>query len=260
MDEKKATINGLSINFKAFGHGRPILVLHGWGKGSDSWIEVGELIAQKGYQLIIPDLPGFGKSAEPRKPWTVNDYLGFVENFANERKLYKFDLIGHSFGGGLAAMYAAKNQQKVGKLVLCDSAIIRKERLSPRQILAKGMAKTGKFFLALPFAGGIVPLAQRFVYSIAGVHDYQTASPVMKGTFTNILRENLIGQAAKVKTPTLIVWGRNDKSTPVEDAAALNKAIAGSTIAFIKGAGHNSHKTHPQQLAQIVDSFLKHNS
>jgi pimeloyl-ACP methyl ester carboxylesterase len=262
MQESNITMNGLKISYKTFRHGdasadEVVLVLHGWGRGSDTWIETGELLAQKGFLVIIPDLPGFGKSAVPRTPWTVNDYLKFVENFAAELRLDKFNVIGHSFGGGLGAMFAAKNPQKINKLVLCDSAIIRKERLSLRQIVAKGIVKSGKFVLALPFAGGIVPLAQRAIYKIAGVHDYQTANPVMKETFKNILREDLIGHATKIKVPTMIIWGRDDKSTPVEDAAVLNKIIAGSTVAFIEGAGHNSHKTHPQELARIIDDFLK---
>jgi pimeloyl-ACP methyl ester carboxylesterase len=269
MEESNITINGLRINYKTFRQGKAsadktadqlVLVLHGWGKGSAAWVEAGETLAQKGFRVIIPDLPGFGKSAEPRNPWTVNDYLKFVEIFVADLRLDNFDLIGHSFGGGLGAMFAAKNPQKVEKLILCDSAIIRKERLSLRQLIAKGIVKSGKFFLGLPFSGGIVPLAQRTIYKIAGVHDYQSASPIMKETFKNILREDLIGHAAKIETPTLIVWGRNDKSTPVEDATALNKIIAGSTVAFIEGAGHNSHKTHPQELANIIRQFLNDQS
>jgi pimeloyl-ACP methyl ester carboxylesterase len=260
MTEKNIPISGLLINYKTFGQGQPLLVLHGWGKGSDTWVAVGGSLERNGYQVIIPDLPGFGKSEEPKSSWTVLDYLRFVEDFTTELKMDKFDLIGHSFGGGLAAMFAAKNPQRVGKLVLCDSAVIRKERLSLRQVIAKGMSKTGKFILALPFAGGIVPLAQRVVYKIAGVHDYETASPVMKETFKNILKETLVGHAAKIKTPTLIVWGRNDKSTPAEDATSLNKIIPGSTVAFIEGAGHNSHWTHPQELARIIGSFLNRKS
>lgn len=256
MEEIKITFNQLAVNYKTFGHGKPVLVLHGWGGKSNSWVDVGELMEQSRYQVIIPDLPGFGKSQEPETSWTVDDYLKFVEDFVAEMKLEKFSLIGHSFGGGLAAMYVAKYPQKMEGLVLCDSAIIRKERLGWRQSCAKGMAKAKKFMIKLPFSGGILPLAQKAIYKLAGVQDYHAASPVMKETFKNITAIDLSDYARQIKIPALIIWGSGDKSTPVEDAFELNKIIAGSKLEIINNCGHNPHRTHTSELAGILISFL----
>ncbi|MFA6376817.1 MAG: alpha/beta hydrolase, partial [Candidatus Paceibacterota bacterium] len=161
MKEQKIIINDLAENYKAYGKELPsfakvsedkpvVLVLHGWGIGSGSWVGVAEGLARDGFGVVCPDMSGFGKSQEPEKPWKVDDYVKFVEDFAAQLGLEKFYLLGHSFGGGVAAVYAAKHPDKMEKMVLCDSAIIRKERLDWRQEYAKKMAGRGKFLLGLP--------------------------------------------------------------------------------------------------------------
>ncbi|MCU0652844.1 MAG: alpha/beta hydrolase, partial [Candidatus Pacebacteria bacterium] len=262
MIEEKTKIEGLTIGYRAFGsfpealEGRSILVLHGWGVGSRSWVEFGELMAKAGYRVIVPDLPGFGQSQEPKTPWYFDDYIRFVEQFCAAMKLDKFYLIGHSFGGALACKFAATHPEMVEKLVLCDAAIIRKERLDWRQQYAKKMAAFKHRLLELPFAGGIYPLAKKILYKFVGSRDYELASPVMKETFKMVLATDTLEYARKLAVPTLVVWGDQDKSTPVEDAYELNKEIPGSVLWIIPGAGHKVHRTHAHQLAEAVNRFL----
>ena len=258
MEEKKITIGGLAVNFKTFGKGLPVLVLHGWGGRSDSWSAVGEALAQKGYQVICPDLPGFGASHEPKKAWQFQDYLDWAAKFTDSVGLGRFFLVGHSLGGALACAYAALNPQKIKKLVLCDAAIIREERLDWRQKEAKNLASKKQFLLELPFAAQFYPLAQKIVYRLAGSHDYQLASPLMKETFKNVIKVDSRGAAQKITIPSLIIWGRNDKSTLLEDAYAINKLIAVSKLEIIDGAGHNPHRTHPVVLADKIADFFNH--
>lgn len=257
MEEKKIDIDGLSVNYKTLGEGKPVLILHGWGGKSDSWVEIGKLLAQDNFKVTIPDLPGFGKSGEPKKPWTIGDYLEFTESFIDKLGLGAFHLIGHSFGGGISVMYTAKDHRMVRSLILCDSAVIRKERLDWRQSFAKKMALAKKFFINLPLFDKILPFGQKIVYRIAGVRDYHMVSPVMKETFSNIIKEDLQKYATQIAVPTLIVWGDKDKSTPIEDAYTLQHLIPGASLKVIDGAGHNPHRQAPVILADNLSVFIK---
>lgn len=250
-------INQLLINYKEFGQGAPVLILHGWGKGSDSWIEVGELLAKNNYRVIVPDLPGFGASQLPDKPWEFDDYISWIEQFAREMNVDKFCLVGHSLGGSLALKFTALHPEIVEKLVLCDAAIIRKERLDWRQTYAKKMAHWKNDLLRLPLASKIYPFAKKILYKFAGNHDYELAGPVMKETFKNIIKIDTIEYARQIAVPTLIIWGDKDEATPVEDAHAINKAIKDSKLEIIAGAGHKLHRTHSQQLANLIFNFIK---
>ncbi|HXK32096.1 MAG TPA: alpha/beta fold hydrolase, partial [Candidatus Paceibacterota bacterium] len=71
MKEVRVLINGLETNYKIAGSGPAILVLHGWGGSSDSWVKVQEILSEKGYQVIAPDFPGLGVSANPPIAWGV---------------------------------------------------------------------------------------------------------------------------------------------------------------------------------------------
>ena len=87
MEEKKAVINGLNINYKVLGGGKPLLILHGWTiSGSESWNQVQEILSQKGYKVICPDLPGFGKSQAPPYAWSLDDYCDFIGKLIREPK------------------------------------------------------------------------------------------------------------------------------------------------------------------------------
>ncbi len=262
MFEYKILINNFLVNHKIFGAsfdkalaGVPILVLHGWGVGSESWVGVAELMAKEGYRVIVPDMPGFGKSAVPEKPWTVDDYVEWVKDFADKLEMDGFILIGHSFGGQVAAKFCAICPKRVDKLVLCAAAVVRKPRLGSRQLVAKYLAKTKIIFQNIPF--GIYPVLRKIVYRIAGTRDYAQLQGVMAQTFLNVVGESVIESAKRIKTLTLIVWGDKDRETPTEDAREINNAIAGSRLEIIPDAGHKLHRTHAQILAEKIINFLK---
>lgn len=257
MKEEKIIIDGLEINYKIAGQGEPLLIWHGWGGSSDSWQKIQEILSQN-FQVFSLDLPGFGKSSNPPNSWRVDDYLSILSNFIEKKSLNDFYLVGHSFGGGLAAKFTAENPQKVKALVLTGAAIFRsKKRLNWRQKIASGLAKFGSIFERMPLIGkSLYPLARRFIYRFAGVHDYSRANSVMKEIFKNVISEDLSSCLPQIKTPTLILWGRNDKSTPMQDALAAQKLIFGSQLKIIKKANHSPHLTQPEETARSISSFF----
>jgi len=256
--DKKILINNLKINYKQKGKGIPILILHGWGGSSDSWKNVIESIGGNKFNVICPDLPGFGKSDDPKEPWSLNDYISFVFKFKKQLNLDDFILIGHSFGGGLSVKITGMHNNKIKKLILCDSAIIRaKKRLSIRQKLAKRSARIAKPFLSSKtYKEKIYPKLQPLIYKIAGNYDYFSANDVMKKTFKNVLVEDLRAYASHVKRPTLIVWGELDKITPLEDAYTLKNIIENSELKIIKNIEHAPHIKAPEELSNIIIDFI----
>jgi len=125
MTEEEILINGIKVNYKIAGEGPAILVLHGWGGSSDSWLAFQGILAEKGYKVVVLDFPGFGKSVTPPQPWNLDDYTSFVLDFAEKLGLEQFFLVGHSFGGRISIKFVIKHPQKVKKLILCDSAGVK---------------------------------------------------------------------------------------------------------------------------------------
>ena len=125
-------IKNIRINYKSYGSGEDIVLLHGWGQN----IEMMEPLAKKipDHRITIIDLPGFGLSNEPDEAYSVYDYTEFLHEFFKEMGIKKPTLIGHSFGGRLSIIYASKYDTK--RIVLLGSPCVRHEHKSFKQSLS----------------------------------------------------------------------------------------------------------------------------
>lgn len=241
------TVNGIKTNYVEMGNGVPFLILHGWGSNTERWMQVAEPLAKAGYRVIIPDLPGFGKSQDLQEAWTPNMYVNWAEDFVKQLNLGEFYLFGHSFGGALGCKIAIKYPQQVKKLFLVSAASVRK-RTATKNIY-KILAKVARLFWKVPG----YKIARKAVYKfIIRKSDYVYVQGKLKETFLNVVSDDLSQLTGFINVPTIIIWGDKDKSTPVEDAYFLNKRIKDSKLIIIPGAGHILNKEKPETLVQKV--------
>ena len=253
-------INGIKTNYQVFGssakildgkisedEGKPFLILHGWGSNSDRWAPIAEQISEKGFKVIVPDLPGFGKSDALTAPWNANKYANWIEEFIKELNLGDFYLLGHSFGGALAAKISIKHAQDVKKLFLVAAACVR-TKTTKKDVSAK-VSKFIKFFSFLPYYGFFRKAVYKFIIRKS---DYVYVEGVMKETYLNIIAEDLSFKLAFIKVPTIIIWGDKDEFTPPEDAYFIEKQIKNSKLIMIPGAGHDLNRKQPEIVVESV--------
>lgn len=240
-------INGIKTNYKIFGEGKPFLILHGWGSNSERWQTIAEKISEKGFKVIVPDLPGFGSSDIFSEPWNGNKYTTWLENFVKELNLNDFYLLGHSFGGALASKMAIKHAQDVKKLFLVSSACIRKK--TTQKDISKKASKLIKMFSFLPYYN----LFRKAIYKfIIRKSDYVYVQGIMKETYLNIIEEDLSFKLAFIKVPTIIIWGDKDEFTPPEDAYFIEKNIKDSKLIMVSGAGHDINRKQPEIVIEKI--------
>ncbi len=240
-------INGIKINYQTFGEGTPFLILHGWGSNSERWQEVAELLSKSGFKVIIPDLPGFGKSDALVIPWNTNKYVSFAEEFTRVLNLRDFYLLGHSFGGALASKIAVKHPQEVKKLFLVSAACVRK-KTAQKSFSAK-ISKIIKIFYFLPFYGFFRKVVYKFIIRKS---DYVYVEGIMKQTYLNVVAEDLTFHLSFIKVPTVIIWGEKDDSTLIEEARLINERIKNSKLIILPDAGHDLNRKQPAILAEKV--------
>ena len=155
-------------------------------------------------------MPGFGKSQLPPTAWDTSDYAQFVTAFLEKFDIPKVHLIGHSFGGRISIIISAEHPEKVDKLILVDSAGI-KPRRTVKYYLRVGVAKVGK---SIRRCGKYGVLVANAMSARVGSKDYQDAGD-MRATLVKVVNQDLRALLPRITASTLLIWGEDDKDTPV---------------------------------------------
>lgn len=250
-EEKIIKINGIKTFIRIKGEGEPLLILHGWGARSESWLRVQDILS-KDFLVIVPDLPGFGKSDLPPKAWNLECYVEFIFALLRELNLQKFYLLGHSFGGNIAIKIAAIQPDKIKKLILVDAAAVRR----PKSIFKRILGFFAGIISLFSFLPGYKFLRKCFYRIVLRKTDYLQAAGIMKEVFKRVVSEDVRYYCSKIDVPTLIIWGKKDKITPLKEGLLINKLVPNSKIEIIDGAGHAPNLSHPEILAQIIKENL----
>lgn len=245
-------IDNINIYYEISGQGNPILLLHGWGVDSSSFRPLIDFL-QKNYKVIALDFPGFGKSDAPKIPWDVGNYSDFLTAFMKKADLTKTNIIAHSFGGRTTIKLAVEQPEMINKLILVNGAGI-KPRRKLKYYLKTFLAKTGK--MASKFMGEPGNKFKEMIYEQIGSKDFQNAGP-MRNTFIKVINEDLQPLLKRIMAPTLLIWGENDRDTPVYMGKIMEKEIKDAGLVILKNAGHYSYLDQFQQFCAIINNFLQ---
>lgn len=246
-------IDGLKINYRVSGSGRPVVVLHGWGARIET-VEPIHRHLEKFFTVYSLDMPGFGGSDEPPVAWGSEDYKDTVAKFLDSLAINNPVLIGHSYGGKVSIRLAAG--RRINKLILIDSAGIRPVRTMGWYLRVYSY-KAAKAVLQLPvvkdvFAGTVERFKSRM-----GSEDYRNASGVMRQTLVKSVNEDIRDLLPLIKAPTLLVWGEDDTATPIGDGRLMEKLIPDAGLVAFKNAGHFSYLDRLNDFLIIISEFLK---
>jgi pimeloyl-ACP methyl ester carboxylesterase len=245
-------VNGMVIHYERVGSGPALLLVHGWADSLSGFYDIQKNLS-KDYDVVAVDLPGFGQSSQPPGPWNLDNYGKFLSEFIAKLKISTYGLIGHSNGGAILITGLADNNLFAKRLVLLGSAGIRDKQRVKKQTL-KVVAKSGKALTAM-LPGSIKNnIKQRFYGRIGS--DYLIAQG-MEETFKLVVSQDVQEQATKIKVATLLIYGREDKSTPVEYGEILSSKISGSELKVIDNAEHFVHSDQPHQVEKLIKEFLK---
>ncbi len=221
-----------------------ILYLHGWGQN----IEMMEPIAnpfRDTNRVIILDLPGFGESEKPKEAWELIDYVSMLHALLSSLKIEKPNIVGHSFGGKLAILYASLYEVK--RVVLLASPYRVKYKKQPLKVRVYKMLKK------IP---GLKWIAQIMKNKI-GSTDYKNANPIMREILVKHVNTDLTEHAKKIRVPTLLIWGTKDEAVAISDAYALEKLIPDSGVVVYENCTHYAYLERLQQTIRVLKSFIK---
>jgi pimeloyl-ACP methyl ester carboxylesterase len=253
ISNKQIIINNLLINYYSVlpnkkTANKTLVFLHGWGVDSQLWFKIIPELINKNYSLYFLDLPGFGKSQDPDTIYNVDDYKKIVYEFIKKLGLININLIGHSFGGKIAIKMAAENPIFLEKIILVNAAGITHDSRTKR--IAAIIAKIIKPVFKPIF---MQPLRKKFYFLIGS--EYLENIKLSK-IFTKVVSEDLAHLFSYIQKPTLIIWGKNDQVTPLQDGQLMNKLISKSKLVVFEKAGHFSFLDQPKEFVKALTKYI----
>ncbi len=234
-------VRNIKINYKQYGEGTDVILLHGWGQNIEMMDPLGNYL-KANHRITIVDLPGFGLSSLPDYAYGVSDYAILLHDLFEELKISKPILVGHSFGGRISIVYAS--MYEVSKVVLFGSPCVRHEKKSIKQNILK---KIKKVKVLKPVAN----LMKKFI----GSPDYKNASPRMREVLVKTVNEDLSLYAKKINCPCLLIWGENDTAVPVSEAKELDSLLKDSALIILPGT-HYCYLENLHQVINILNNFI----
>ena len=235
-------IKNIKINYKQYGDGDDMVLLHGWGQNIKMMEPLGNHFKDK-YRVTIIDLPGFGLSEEPDFAYSVFDYVESLHELFNTLNINNPILIGHSFGGRLSIIYASKYPTK--KVVLFGSPCVRHgERGKKNGFL--------EFIKKIKIFNPILNMMKKHMGSV----DYRNATPKMRDVLVKTVNQDLSENAQNISCPCLLIWGRNDEAVPISDAKELDNLINDSKLIILEGT-HYCYLENLNKVVNLVNDFLE---
>lgn len=194
-------------------------------------------------RVIAIDITGFGKSKSLPFAYSLEDYAKDVIDVLRGLGVYKYDLVAHSFGGRVAIKMLTLNED-VCKLVLTGSA-----GLKPKRSL--------KYYFKLYGYKIIKPFLSKKARLKFGSKELKSLSGNMRLSYYKIVNEHLDNIVKNIKTETLLVFGQNDKETPLYMAKRFNEYMVNSHLYVIKDAGHFCFNEKDREFNTIVNEFIR---
>lgn len=261
MDEQFLNVGGYNTRYLDYGSSKKTLVLiHGLGASAERWLGVIPHLKSE-YRLIIPDLIGFGHSDKPSIDYTTEFLSGFVFRFLEALGIEKANLIGSSLGGQIVAECASTQNDIIEKLVLVSPSGMMK-RTTPAldaYMLAALYPTLDNAHTAFSMMVENGEVHEKLVNDFVTRMTLPNAKLAFLSTVLGIRNSaNFEDRIRKIKSPTLIVWGKQDKLIPVEYASPFMAAIKESKFVEMPECGHVPHVEQPKKFSEIVSSFLDH--
>ena len=257
----RVEVGGLTIAYARVGHGPPLVLLHGGLGDHRVWRPQLEALADD-FTLVAWDAPGCGGSSDPPDTFRLGDYADVLAGVVRALDLGRPNVLGLSFGGGLALELARRHPELPRTLLLASAyagwaGSLPEEEVQARVARALNDAKRPP----AEWVGSYLPslfteaVTQEVVdETVAMMLDTRPAGmvPMLRGFAEADLRDVL----PQIRVPTLLLYGDADVRSPPAVAEALHDRIPTSELVVLPGVGHVSNLEAPEAFNRAVRDFL----
>jgi pimeloyl-ACP methyl ester carboxylesterase len=264
-------VDGVRLHWVEYGRSDeapPVILLHGLSDSHLTWQRIAPALARNRRVLVL-DLPGHGLSDRPDASYELRWYARLVARWLEQASLPKVDIVGHSFGGGVAERLCLECRPRIRRLVLAASGglgtdIAFELRLASIPLLVEHV---GQPFMAIGTRLALWPSQAKLPRGYAAALSAMNARPgsarALARTVRDLIdwrgqRRSFLLRAHEIDPlpPIGVVWGSSDSVVPIAHGRALARAVKGVRFTELKGCGHYLHHDDPEGFLRAVRKTL----
>lgn len=259
----KIQLNNFQLSYDDIGEGIiPIIFLHGYPFDKTMWQSQIDFL-KSSYRLIPCDIRGFGKSKDEISSLSIDLFGEDLISFMDKLNIDKAIICGLSMGGFIALNVVERYPNRFEALILCDTQCIadtiglKEERYKIiDEIKVDGAANFNEKFIKSVFHKDSITNKMELVEQLKKVVFSNSTHIIQQGLVALAERSATCSTLNEIKIPTLIICGREDNVTPLEQSQFMNENIRGSILHIIDKAGHVSNLEQPNEFNKHLLNFL----
>lgn len=263
--EQASTAAGHRIVHLEAGRGATLVLLHGFTGSKENWLPLMRRLAPS-HRVLAPDLPGWGDST--RLADADYGYAAQAERLAAWLPKVAEGpvvLVGHSMGGGIAALLAARHPRAVSRLVLMDAGGVRyRDNDFGRAVLAgenpfavRDRASLQRYLGTVFDQPPWVPWPADRALIARRIADARFEDAVLDAIGRGQDAFLPVQEATRIAVPTLLLWCEGDRVIDASAAALYRDAVHGSTVRLLQGCNHMPMMERPDETAAVLEEFLR---
>ncbi len=234
------------------GEGTPIVILHGLMGGLSNFDGVVDFFPEKGYKILIPELPLYSMTLLQT---SVQTFAKFIKDFIKYQDLGKVILLGNSLGGHIALLATKMYPELVKGLVITGSSGLYENAMGesyPRRGDYEFIKKKAQNVFYDPEVATKEIVDEVYV-TVSDRNKLIKTLAIAKSA----IRHNMAKDLPKMKTPTCIIWGKDDNVTPPEVAEDFHKLLPDSDLYWVDKCGHAAMMEHPDLFNELLYDWLQ---
>jgi len=242
-------------SYLEIGEGTPIVILHGLMGGLSNFDGVAEYFSQKGYKIVIPELPIYTQNILKTN---VKAFAKYVKDFITFKGFERVILLGNSLGGHIALHHTKMYPEKMLGLVITGSSGLYESAMGdsyPRRGDYEYIQKKAEAVFYDPKIATKEIVDEVYAMANDRIKLIKTLT-IAKSA----IRHNMAKDLPKMHVPTCIIWGKNDTVTPPEVAIEFNTLLPNSTLYWIDKCGHAAMMEQPEEFNRLLEVWLNEKS
>ncbi len=242
-------------SYLELGEGTPIVILHGLMGGLSNFDGVAEYFSQKGYKIVIPQLPIYTQNILKTN---VKAFAKYVKDFIAFKRFDRVILLGNSLGGHIALYHAKMYPEKMLGLIITGSSGLYESAMGdsyPRRGDYDYIQKKAEAVFYDPKIATKEIVDEVYAMANDRIKLIKTLT-IAKSA----IRHNMAKDLPKMHIPTCIIWGKNDTVTPPEVAVEFNNLLPNATLYWIDKCGHAAMMEQPKEFNRLLEVWLNEKS